>query len=529
MNYECLSFAEVPGTSRLLLDYLSNAPALASFYAPPSVLDRPIAQHDSVHREQLCDTLAEQNRRFGASAATLENIERIRHGSNVIVTGQQAGILGGPVLSLLKAVSAIKLASDHDAVPVFWIATTDHDLAEIDHARLLCNGKLVRIQAPLEAQTGSIVSRSVLGSDLAAEVERCMPEADPEALALIRECYHLGERTGIAFARLWAKLFSAYGLVIIDPDDASLHAIASPLYAAAASNAVQLNDKLRERDKVIEHAGYPEQVKVTESSSLLFVDVEGVRTPVRIVRSLNGEVELRAGHQRWASAAEFAGWVGEHSAAVTPNALLRPVVQDYLLPTLAYIGGPAEIAYFAQSNVLYQELLGGSTPILHRASATLVEPRIAHLLDKYHVDLKQILSMHSQVDVALTLGCRALPQTVTDDFASVRTRLRDELDSLKGSIIRTDATLEGAVNTALSKIEYQLRKLQSRTASALVRREGEISRHAEMLWNNLHPEGQLQERELSSAYFLLRQGTGFVDLLVSRLNAHCPGHQVLGC
>ncbi len=527
MHYDCLSFDEIPYSSRLFLDFLASRPPASDFFATPAPLKRPIAEHSTAHRARVATALKRQNESFGASQKTLANIERLRAGTHAIVTGQQAGLMGGPLLSLLKAISAIKLADAHNAVPVFWIATTDHDLAEIDHAKFICDGKLTRVSATLQAKPGAMVSRSTIASDVVAALDACYAQPDPEARSLLADCYRIGERTGIAFARLWARLFADFGLVIIDPDDAELHEIAAPLYAAASKQSIHLNDALRARGKELTDAGYHEQVKVTDSTSMLFVDVEGVRMPIRLVRELTGGVMLRANGNEWPSSDALSAWIQNHSARITPNALLRPVVQDYLLPTLAYIGGPAEIAYFAQSTVAYDALLGGRTPILPRASATLIEPRIEQFLEAYGFSLKDLLIIHSQQDLALRMAEKRLPIVVTERFSAARERVASEFNSLHAAVRQEDTTLVGAAETALRKIQYQLTKLEERTARAHMRRESEIVRHAEVLWSNLRPEQQLQEREVSGAHFLLKYGLGFVQTLAQKLNPTCVGHQII--
>ena len=307
MQTDCISFREVPGTSRLFSDYLSGAASALAFYARPVPLEVPVHTHSAEHRAVVADILVQQNRKFGASAATLANIERLRNGANAVVTGQQVGILGGPLLGILKTISAIRMAQQQNAVPVFWLATTDHDIAEVDHANIICDGALTRISAKLDVAAGDIASHAVIGSDLLAEINRCYPLADGEVRGWIESDYKQGERLGIAFAKLWSRLFAEYGLVVLDPDDARWPN--APILRAAAEQAIELNSALRERSAELARAGYHEQVLVTQSTTLLFANVEGVRTPIRMQRELTGETLFKAGHLVWRSAAELAAWV----------------------------------------------------------------------------------------------------------------------------------------------------------------------------------------------------------------------------
>jgi bacillithiol synthase len=524
---DCIAFRDIPHASRLFLDFLAYAPGVQAFYAAPEPLSQPVSSQSANHRNAVCDVLLRQNQSFGASPKTLENIERLRSGTNAIVTGQQVGLFGGPLLAILKALSAVKLAAQRNAVPVFWMATTDHDLAEIDHAKLICDGKLTRVAASLIGQPGAVVSRATIHSDPVSEIERCYPEADPEALAWLRECYRPGERIGIAFARLWSRLFAEYGLVLIDPDDAALHRIAAPLYTQAAAQSLQLQELLRDRSNQLQAGGYHEQVLVTDTSTLLFVEVEGIRTPVRVVRELTGETKLRAGSLEWPSVENFAAWIEASPSQVTPNALLRPVVQDYFLPTLAYIGGPAEIAYFAQSTVLYEALLGGRTPVLPRASASVLEPRVAHVMERHRLPLRELLHIHSEAELALRFAEQELPAHVTETFAQTRQCMEQDLAKLASVVEEEDVTLRGAAANSLRKIRHQIAKLEERAARARLRREETLGRHAKMLWNNLRPEHQLQEREISCAHYLLRYGLDFPAILADHVRPTCVGHQII--
>ncbi len=210
---------------------------------------------------------------------------------------------------------------------------------------------------------------------------------DSEVMKFLREAYRPGENFGSAFARLFSRLFAEWGVILLDASDPDLHRIAAPIYGAAIERAAELDDALLARGRELEAAGYHQQVKVTPSSTLLFTLRDGARVPVHRRKNgsgadflVNDEVFSADMLRRVASAPE------QFSA----NVLLRPVVQDYLLPTLAYVGGAAEIAYFGQGAVVYKALLGRATPILPRFSATLVEAKPQALLERYGLSVPDI-------------------------------------------------------------------------------------------------------------------------------------------
>ena len=189
----------------------------------------------------------------------------------------------------------------------------------------------------------------------------------------LREAYRPGENFGSAFARLFSRLFAQWGVILLDASDPELHRIAAPIYSAAIERAAELDDALLARGRELEAAGYHQQVKVTPSSTLLFTLRQGARVPVH--RRANGGGAEFLVNDETISQAELLRRIASEPEQFSANVLLRPVVQDYLLPTLAYVGGAAEIAYFGQGAVVYKALLGRATPILPRFSATIVETK----------------------------------------------------------------------------------------------------------------------------------------------------------
>src|SRR5207244_12005138 len=201
---------------------------------------------------------------------------------------------------------------------------------------------------------------------------------ESEATRILQECYRPGETFGTAFAKLFTRSFAEYGVIMLDGSDPELDRIAAPLYRAAIERAPELNHVLLERDKQLQAAGYHQQARITNSSTLLFIFRDGSRVPVHA--DSNGEFLIGEEH---ALQDEMLGLVNSAPESFSPNVLLRPVAQDYLLPTLAYVGGAAEVAYFAQVGVVHQHLLNRVTPILPRFSASLLEPKVQALLERY--------------------------------------------------------------------------------------------------------------------------------------------------
>jgi len=528
----CLSFQQVPHTTRLFLDYLYHFDNVGRFFPRPPFsrdwLTEEVSRlhYDPARRERVAAILERQNRAWGASQETADNIARFRAGASAVVTGQQVALFGGPLFSIYKALTAIKLATEfthagHECVPIFWLATEDHDLAEVNHVTLLAaDGSLVPFVTEAHGPENAPMNAVRFGPEIEARAgEAAGLLSDPEVSGFLRQSYRAGETLGGAFARLFSRLFQHSGVILIDASDPELHGIAESVYRAAIVAASDLDQALLERSRELEAAGYHAQVKVTPSSTLLFSLKDGSRVPVHRVNNDFTIAGEKLGEQ------ELLRRIQDRPAEFSANVLLRPVVEDYLLPTLAYVGGPAEIAYFAQAAVVYEELLGRITPILPRLSATLVEPRMQRLLERYGFSSAETFIDPEHLRVLIAE--RALPGDINASFDAATEQLEDAMTSIRASLERLDPTLVEAAERAGSKIRYQLDRLRERAARAQLRRNEETATHAASLSNSLFPEKQPQERVIGAMSFLGRYGAQLLLTLYDAAKTGCPDHQVV--
>lgn len=534
---DCLPFAQIPHATRLFLDFLSYSPKIQHFYPRSANLNEWVKQetpgerYDAVRRQRVSDILERQNRSWDASSRTLANIARLRNGASAVVTGQQVGLFGGPLFSILKALTAIKLAEEATAagvntVPVFWLATNDHDLAEVNHTILPGpEGTLQKLEVSSRGVEDAPVGTVTFGPEIDSVVQSAAELLGPSPVAeFLRDSYRVGETMGSAFARLFTRLFAQWGVILLDPSDAELHAVAQPIYRVAIDRVVEIDDALLARGKALEAAGYHQQVKVTPSSTLLFTLKDGARLPIH--RRTNGhdaveflikeeKVSKEVLQQRIAAAPE----------QFSPNVLLRPVVQDYLLPTLAYTGGAAETAYFAQVAVVYQALLGHVTPIVPRFSATIVDSKLKGLLERYGLALPDVF--HGQEALREKLAASILPPELQRAFDHAGNELQQSMATVREALARLDKTLVDAADNAGSKMQHQLDSLRARAARAELRQSEIAGRHAQQLSNGLLPNKALQEREIAAIHFLSRHGLDFLGTLHDFLQVDCHDHQVI--
>ncbi len=532
MPSECLSCSAIPHTTALFADYLHHFEKTRTFFARPpferSWLHEEAGRirYDATRRERVAAILERQNRAWGASQETLDNIARLRVGASVIVTGQQVTLFGGPLFSLYKAITAIKLATEatHDGVgcvPVFWLATEDHDLEEVNHLTLLAADNTLKpftaaAQGPESAPVAHLRFDESI-TQVAAEAAAALGES--ETADFLREAYRPGEGFGSAFGKLFSRLFKHSGVILLDAADPELHQVAESVYRAAAAGAPDLDEALLRRNRQLEAAGYHAQVHVTPESTLLFAQHGDARVPVH---RANGQFEI-AGEKL--SPEELQKRIAGAPQEFSANVLLRPVVQDYLLPTLAYVGGPAEVAYFAQAAVVYEELLGRVTPVLPRFAATLVEQRTKRLLDRYQ--LKVTDTFHGEEQLRVLLAEHSLPGELNATLDESEHSLEESLKKLNAVLERLDKTLLDAAATAGSKMRYQLERLRERAARAQLRRSEDQARHADDLTTALYPNKNLQERELAGVSYLARHGTQLLLRLYDAAQTSCPDHQIV--
>jgi bacillithiol synthase len=523
---ECLPFSSIPHTSRLFEDYLHKFDRVKQFYARP-----PLSQdwwadeinkidYPAERRQAVAAILEQQNREFGASEKTLANIERLRQGAAAVVTGQQVGLFGGPMFCILKALTAVLMAEKAGAVPMFWLATEDHDLEEINTVNLAAGDHLQKFTVNVPHREGAPVGNIAFTDEITAatqQVEALFGKS--EISELLAASYSKGETFGTAFAKFYTKIFSEMGVVFLNPLDAELHRIAKPVFRAALENSEEINQALVERNHELEAAGYHAQVKVTPSHTLCFYFEDGARTPVR-----HQDGEFFIGERKLA-AADLLNEVERCPERFSANVLLRPLMQDHLLPTLCYIGGPSEVAYFAQIEVVYRKLAGRVTPVVPRIFATLIEPRTAKLMDRYQLSLPDLFNTPEKTRELV--GSRALPDSILRSFDLAAEHVEKALALIQGPLEKLDKTLIDAAENAGSKMRYQLQGIRDKAARAEARKNTEVMRHADELITALYPDKELQEREIGAAYFLLKYGKSVLEQIKAAVRTGCGEHHVI--
>lgn len=543
LRVETISFERIPHQSRLFLDYLKDPVALRQYY-PSAVhfhhelqerVPEVLAAH-VVDRTAVSDALAAMNKRWGAGEATLANIQLLRDPDCVaVVSGQQAGLFTGPLYTIYKALSAVKLAGclrqrNTKAVPVFWIASEDHDFAEVAKAEFIdrdCQLKRVEVFSGLHREgqpVGKVVSDESVNT-VVDELFNLLPKSEfsDDVKALVRDAWHEGRGFVDSFAAMMTSLLGSYGLIFLDPLDAELKKLAAPLYSAAARHAPTIATAIEERSQNLESAGYHAQVMATANSFPLFLhDEAGARHAV--ARNEEGKYKAKEIDAEY-TAEQLSQLALDSPDRFSPNVTLRAVVQDYLLPTIAYYGGAAEIAYFAQTAEVYRVLGRPATPILPRSSLTMIERHAGRVLERYQLDLTDFFE---GIDPVIKRVVEEhLGAATAKRFAQTEEIVNEELDRLRQELDSVDPTLATALDTGRNKINYQLEGLRTRFVRAQMTRDEAAHRQLQRVFDQLYPNKDLQERHINITSLLARHGTYVIEWIYNAINLGSNEHQVV--
>ena len=523
MESACVRHTELPHSARLFTDYLYHFDRVARFYAhdphAPESFRKVAAelQFAPERRAELVAALALQN----PAGEPLELLAR--EGTVAVVTGQQVGLFSGPCYTIYKALTAARLArrltdSGIPAVPVFWLATEDHDFAEVNHCWVFnAANQPVKLEVGAldgdQRPVGGIVIERAPIEELRSAIGG-LPFGE-EIAKLVEDAYAPGRTLGEAFAAILRQVLSSQGLLFFDPMHPASRRLAAPVLAKAVQSGPELSQDILARNQELTAAGYHVQVHFEAQTSLVFLLENGRRLALR-----------RDGREYAADGRRFSAEdLAARAVDLSPNALLRPVVQDSMLPTVAYVGGPAELAYLAQSQVIYRRLSERIPVAVSRQGATLIDARSAKLMDRYGLRLPDFFAgAHA---VREKIARKLVPANLERTIGETRVEAGGLLNKLGAALADFDPTLEDAFARSRRKMEYQLAKIERKAAREALRRDQRTSLDADALCGLLFPEKHLQERLYSIVPFLARHGTDLIGNLAEGLPLECPDHRIL--
>ncbi|MBX7118547.1 MAG: bacillithiol biosynthesis cysteine-adding enzyme BshC [Gemmatimonadaceae bacterium] len=445
---------------------------------------------------------------FDASGPAAERLDRVAdHNGIVVTTGQQPGLFGGPLYTLLKAFSALALADrlERDTgiptAPVFWAATDDADFAEASWTAVAEEGTVRRLTMPRHGRDGLVMAEMPLG-DVREQFEQLRAAAGsaPHAgiLDALRAAYDPEATVGAAYVAFLRRLLEPHGIAVLDAWHPATRAAARPTLVHALRRAAVVDEALALRTVAIERAGFRAQVARVPRLSLVFRGIAGVKERVPI--TMGAEVADRS------------------DAVLSANVLLRPIVERRILPTVAYVAGPGEIAYFSQVGAV-AEALGVPAPlVVPRWAATIVEPSVDRRLGRLGMVIDDIRTPH---DAERRLGDRAVPADIRTNLEGVREDLGRRLQALREASAALDHLVpERVIEGARHQLLHRVDRLERRLRAAARARQVEAVADLAAVRAALMPEGHRQERRLNPVPMLARHG----DLLLAQIKAGAAMH-----
>ncbi len=525
-------FAQPP--SRLYQDFLVGSSSGDEFFRPGGWNIEALTEAAAVAsgferpREELSSAIVRQQEPRSQVAAQQASRLASRDAA-VVVTGQQAVLFGGPLFVLYKAVAVVKLAAQLEArrgapvIPVFWVASDDHDFAEIRSVTVMdADGRLRSLRyAPATEPAGVPASQIILDSSidrLFDELERCLPDSSLKAAVVdaLRACYAPGVGIAAAFAAWISRILPS--LVVIDASDPALKRLTIPVFKKEMSEGSPSSRAAAAVGPRLSAAGYHQQVPVRDGFFNLFAHLDGHR---RAVAEREGALEVRGTEIRLTPDEAVALLEGDPSRW-SAGVLLRPLTQDLLLPTAGYVGGPSEVAYHAQIGPSYAEFGVPRPVLLPRPSVTLVEPAQARALEAEGLALADL---QGEPEPLLARWTREAYPQVETAFAGAKGSIDSELQHLEETLGEVDPTLRGAAGAARGRALHQVESLHQKAVRALKKRDRTRADRLRRTRDALFPGGAFQERGLSWLGPIARLGTGLVGEIQERLDPWARGHQ----
>ena len=525
MKLEDVSFDKLPVNS-LFQTYVNDYPKLSGFFSEspfrwPKQNGRADFNTGKVDRETLITLLNNINSAYGVDEEALRQIKRLEDPeTRVVVTGQQMVVFGGPLFLILKAISVLLWAKHIErqtgkpVVPVFWLADEDHDLEEVSTLALPGSDGAEHLYLDYHpAVHHSVGSNSPAGEEvdsLLKQIFSLLPETDfsSELEELLRSSYQSGNLKQ-GFGKLMAGLFSKHGLVLAESNNAGIKKELSRPICQAVQQAIEINEKLEERSAEVED-GFHRQAQVQPTTLFMHDDNKG---RIRLNRT-NGKWWTDAGDE-WTSR-ELCRMAEEEPWRFSPNVFLRPIIQDWLLPTVGYVAGPGEVAYYAQLGKVY-ELFDQKMPvILPRYSASIIEPAIDRIMDHLPFELPDFARRIEDLEKEYLEW--STPDNLEDHFLTWQQELENFMQQKSSLIDRYDPSLRGSAEKMTVNFNKSIEKLHQKLRKSLRQQDEVQLKRIKRIKNTIFPDDRMQERVISWLYFSNKYGLSFWDEIINELS-----------
>ncbi|HPG39204.1 MAG TPA: bacillithiol biosynthesis cysteine-adding enzyme BshC [bacterium] len=531
-----LAIEKIPGLSKLATDYLGNPEKVQLFfngdYRQWDNYKRVTGQAVKTPRPfmpEFIEILLEQNKTFGCPQSTLEHIAALRRPDTLVVaTGQQTGLFSGPLYTIYKALTTIKLARELsgrlgvNVLPVFYLVSEDHDFVEVSDCGFIDKEnkysslhyqpdvlaeRIPVAQVILEEKITNLISQfadSLTDSEFKSGI-----------FSALRECYAPGIAYHTAFARWFTRLFAGYGIILFDAADPRYKPFVAPVFARELQENITVA-AMRQTGAELEQAGYHQQLAVQPGRPALF-----------LLKNGRHSLEQQGADYKLLSTGEILtiAELLQTPQNLSPKAALRPLIQDTLFPTVAYVGGPGEIAYWAQLRRVYTALNLTMPVVYPRAAFTLVEPKIQRHLQRFALTPQECIA--DPQGAAERVMRALLPTDMTQQFETLKSNLQRDLQTVRDKITATEPTLQPVVDKTLLNITGQLEGLENKVMKAVEQRGDVAAGQVRTVMENLAPGQSLQERKLNITPYLVKYDWSFLEVLYQAVEIGSFKHKLL--
>lgn len=535
-----LNFEHIPDQGTLFYDYLKANRRLCRFYNghPRKLedifsLEKRVVTHD-YRRRELCAILREINLQYNSTPEIEANIKLLEQEDCLtVITGQQVCIFTGPIYTIYKAITTIKVAEylkntlNRPVVPLFWMECSDHDFDVANHVYLISGRESVKIsyrenRKPYHKSVGTLK----LGKDFKYfidEFNHHLPDNDYlEAVRrMINETYCPGVTFGEAFGKMMVRLVGRWGLIMVDSENTALKRLASPIITHNLLKKGRMTELLKEQSNELDAEHYEIQIKVREELLNVFITKDNNRIPLTVLGEMMGYGDGKVVLQD----EELLKLASDHPEMFSPKVSFRPIIQDFLFPTITYIGGPSELKYFAQLKKVY-EFFGIEMPIIWpHVSATLVDNRIKRHINKTGIKFEDIF--RNSEEVTKEILERKLGREPDLIFKEAKDRFIEFQAWMQRELSKIDPSLPEQSTTSFNKIYYQIEHMEKRSFHLMKGKNQNLVDSWKMLKSTLYPRNRLQERSVNIIHFLSRHGFWILEFLWDNLDISCDDHQIL--
>ena len=540
-----INFGDIPGSQNLFLDYLYEFENVKDFYQTNfHNKDEYLTKFKNISDQQkdfkidLPNILTGQYKGLNPSAKTQKNISLLSDKKTLtIVTGQQLGILGGPLYTFYKIITAIKLSNflsdrydDFHFVPVFWLEGDDHDIEEVRSISLVNDANEIKkisynlgIEGIAEDENNGSVGNQIFKDTINTFLEELTgnlrnTEFTQPLLGRLKTFYSTGKSFKQSFKELMFWLFDKYGLILFDPQDIKIKNLLKPIFKKEITDFRQHAEKIVNISAKLEET-FHAQVKV-QAVNLFYSNEDGRY----LIEPVENDFRLKRKRKKF-TYDELSETIEKEPENFSPNVLLRPICQDYILSTAFYVGGPSEIAYFAQVMPLY-EFFNVEAPFIYpRSSVTIIEKNITSLLEKYVLNIQDVFRNPDELKQKVI---NSISETTLDDiFTETSHTIETAFDHLKEKLFDFDKTLSDASSKYKQKVSQYLNEFKLKSIEAQKRKHETTLRQIDKIINITYPNSTLQEREINFIYFMNKYGEGFLDQIFDELAINKFEHQII--